>query len=236
MITQQEEKDARKLRILARRLHVPVPEVFWMLEVFDKTGNLLSTHHQRSHSWTRNAYNHFFVSAAAKSASDNTWAAGKLSLKTTAGVIKFNALFTIAHAYNQDLDSPDVNDGILTPAGQVTKGIVVGSGLDAESFEDYKLQTPIAEGVGAGQLNAVASNLHSISYGALVLADEQVRYFNNNSGGDVSINEVAIYDGIFADNVVQLACMVRDHLGATVTLPDTGQCKVTYTFQLTYPA
>ena len=233
----KEEKKAKELRRLASLLHIPVPEAFWTLEVFDKDGKLLQRHHQRSHSWTRNAYNWMFAQLASKCGTDAVFGAGNLNLKDTGGTIR-NGAYPVSHRGDQDGDTPAANYDILTPAANIDKGILVGSGLNAESFEDFVLQTPIAEGVGAGQLNAVASNNHDISYGALVLKDEQVRYFNNNSGGDVSINEVALVDGMCVGSSVSHydVAMARDHLGVTVTVPDTGQVKVTYTVQLTFPA
>lgn len=234
MLDLKEEQKYDQLRKLAQQLHIPIPEAFWTLEVFDKNGKVIQKHHQRSHSWTRNAYNHLFCVIAAKNASDNTFEAGKLSAKNTAGVVKFGAM--IGYYATTNLDISDATVGILTPAATINKGILVGSGINAESFEDYALQTPIAEGTGAGQLNAVASELHSISYAALVLKDTQVRYFNNNSGGNVNINEVALVNGLYVVTTVWNILVARDKLGATVTVPNTGQLKVTYTLQLTYPA
>lgn len=236
MISKQEEKDSKQLKVLAKRLHVPVPEAFWMLEVFDKDGKLIQEHRQRSHSWTRNAYNSIFSHLACKNVSDVTFEAGKLSLKDTGAAIRSGNM--VVHRADVSGDATSADFGTLTPATNINKGILVGSGVNAESFEDFVLQTPITEGVGAGQLNAIASNNHVITYVPLTLKDEQVRYFNNNSGGNVDINEVCIADGISVLNTASHydCVMSRDHLGATVTVPDTGQVKVTYTIQLTYPA
>ncbi|GAH72404.1 unnamed protein product, partial [marine sediment metagenome] len=61
-----------------------------------------------------------------------------------------------------------------------------------------------------------------------------VRYFNNNSGGNVDVNEVALVtNGYFGGAHIWMQS--RDKLGATVTVPSTGQLKVTYTVELTYP-
>jgi hypothetical protein len=112
-----------------------------------------------------------------------------------------------------------------------TWGILVGSGADVESFEDYKLQTPILNAT----LAHVASEPHSISYAALALKNTLIRYFNNNSGAPVNVNEVGIVSFCMLNGGV-LALVCRDHLAATVTIPNTGQLKVTYTIQLTYPS
>lgn len=235
MVDLKEEQKYEQLKKLAQELHIPLPEAFWTLEVFDKDGKLLQKHHQRSHSWTRNAYNHLFCEMVAKDADDATFEAGKLSGKDTGGLVK-NGAGSIAHKYDQTLDAPDASYGILTPADQDIKGIQVGSGTDAESFEDCVLQTKIVSGSGPDELSYVASEDHSISYADTTLQDEQVRYFNNNSGGNVEVNEVALVDGIYVGTIAQFFLMSRDKLGATVTVPDTGQLKVTYTIQLAYPA
>ncbi len=234
MLDPKEEREYEELRKMGQRLHIPIPEAFWELEVRDRDGNVIQTLKQRSHSWTRNAYNHLFCEMAAKNVSDNTFGGGKLSGKNTAGTVKFAAR-EFCHA-TMNLDLADATDGILTLAGNINKGILVGSGINAESFEDFVLQTPIGEGAGAGQLNVAASELHAITYVGLVLKDTQIRYFNNNSAGNVSVNEVCIVDGISIAGVKWLFLVSRDKLGATVTVPTTGQLKVTYTIQLTYPA
>ncbi|MBA7606572.1 hypothetical protein ES703_13722 [subsurface metagenome] len=117
---------------------------------------------------------------------------------------------------------------------------MVGSGTDAESFEDFVLQTPIAEGTGAGQLNHAASEAHSTSYAALTLTNTLVRYFNNNTVGETSVdvNEVGLVCQGAARNVVGGSKWLqsRDLLASTVTIPSTGQLKVTYTIELTYPS
>ncbi len=62
---------------------------------------------------------------------------------------------------------------------------------------------------------------------------------NNNSGGDVSINEVALVAWVShpaaAGGAASLCCFVRDRLTATVVVPNTGQLRVTYMISLVYP-
>lgn len=230
MLDVKEEQKYERLRKLGQELHIPIPEAFLTLEVFNKDGKLLQRHHQRSHSWVRMAYNLMFCQLAGKDADDETWGAGKLSWKKTDGSIYF-ADKPCSMGEDQSVDG--ITYGYRAPAGDDTKGIIVGSGTNAESFEDYCLQTQIMEGSGAGQLNHVQSEEHSISYAALTMKNTLVRYFNNNSGGNIDVNEVALV----ADMLPALNAMTsRDKLTSTVTVPDTGQLKVTYTIQLVYPA
>jgi len=243
MLDPEEEQKYEQLSKLAQALHIPMPQHFIELEVRDKDGRVIQRHKQRSHSWTRNAYNLLFGTMAAKNLSDLTpdFGAGYLSIKIPTGIIRGAAAATSAPpSDNLDISGISTYGGYLANAVIDTRGIVVGTGATAESFEDYKLDTPVAEGTGLGQLSHVASELHNITWpgGGLTMADAQVRYLNNNSGGAIVIAEVGIIIGVDVGGGLpnQLALMSRDVLGATVTVPDTGQLKVTYTFELVYPA
>jgi len=230
-----EEPRYEQLRRLGQELHVPIPEAFWELEVRDKEGKLIQRHRQRCHSWTRNAYNHMFSNLAAKDADDPSFGPGLLSVKHLDGTVYgMNYPFT----YGQYSVDGTGNYGMRAAAGEDGRGIVVGSGTAEESFEDCALQTQIANGTGAGQLSYIASEEHSVSYDTptRVFRNHLVRYFNNNSGGDVNVNEVGIYCKIQQPGSARSHCYSRDKLAATVTVPDTGQLKVTYTVQLAYPA
>lgn len=235
MFDLREEQQYERLRKLGQELHLPIPEHFITLEVFDKDGKLIQKHHQRSHSWNRNAYNLMFSQLAGKDCDDaGVFEGGKLSLKrTSAGIWSDDKPASLC--YDTDVTVDSTAQGYRATAGNDEWGILVGSGTDAESFEDYALQTLVIEGAGAGQLNYAQSEAHDISWdgGIKVLKNALVRYFNNNSGGDVSVSEVGLgFKG------VGTWCYLnsRDKLALTMTVPDTGQLKVTYTIQLTYPA
>lgn len=235
MLDLKEERKFKQLRKLGQELHIPIPEAFLMLEVFDKDGKLLQRNEQRSHSWVRNAYNAIFSQLAGVNSNVLGAApgAGTLFQKKPDGAAS-------AGAWPCGFRTNDLSingEGYGAPAGEDTWGIVVGSGLDAESFEDFVLQTLLDEGTGAGQISHVASQPYDVTWvgGTLTFGAVFARYFNNNSApaGDRDVNEVALYARLGAG---LLHCMARDHLAATVTVPSTGQLKVTYTIQLTYPA
>lgn len=228
-----EEKEYEQLRKLGQKLHVPIPETKWKLEVL-LGGKIVQIYEARSHSWVRNAYNLLFCQLACKAPSPANYGSGELGIKDTGATVRGAALSASSVKMGYNPDTPGLY-GYLAQATKINHGIVVGSGVNAEDFEDFALQTPITEGVGAGQLNSIASENHSISYAALALKDEQARYFNNNSGGDVTVNEVALITNghINTDHPWLFA---RDHLASPVVIPDTGQLKVTYTISLTYPS
>jgi len=117
-----------------------------------------------------------------------------------------------------------VNAGV----GISTYGIVVGSGTAAESNTDIALDTQIAHGVGAGQLQyGVHSYVATQVVGANV--DYEVnRMFINASGGSVTINEIGIYSyssGFYA-------CIVRDLTGGII-VPNGESIIVRYTLRTT---
>lgn len=236
MLYIEEEQRYKRLKKLAQELHIPTPEAFLTLEVFDREGKLIQKHRQRSHSWTRNAYNMMFSQMAGKDASDATFEAGKLSAKNSAGTIK-NGAFPMGQYHSGSVDGTTY--GFRAGAGIDIQGILVGSGVDAESFESYFLATQLDEGTGAGQISHVASEAHSIAWngGTRVLKNDLIRYFNNNSApaGDRTVNEVALVGTIYVANSGNQIMVSRDKLASPVTVPNTGQLKVTYTIQLTYP-
>jgi hypothetical protein len=230
-----EERKYRQLKRLGQELHLPIPEAFWEFEVRDRHGRLLQRHSQRCHSWTRNAYNALFTHLAGKDADDTAFGAGLLSLKDTSGVVKYGSYpFT----YGQNSVDNASTPGYRAAAAVDDKGILVGGGTNPESFEDYALQTQIPNGTGAGQLSHVQSEPHDVSYDTptRVLRNQLVRYFNNNSGGNIDVNEVVLASSVQQPGAYPRFIMSRDKLSTTVTVPDTGQLKVTYTVQLTYPA
>jgi hypothetical protein len=233
-----EELGHRLLRAGGLALHVPICEAKILIESFDtqtKNQRLIQSYKGYGHSWTRNAYNQLFSTLAAVNGSDNTFEGGKLSIRGTNGTVEFGAQGLGLEPANMTT----AGKGNIGLVGDVSQGIVVGSGVNAESFEDYVLQTIIANGAGAGQLNYIQSQATVVSYvvGTKTLTATLVRYMNNNSGGNVSVNEIAlIATAWLAGGFERFIVMSRDHLGATITIPDTGQLKVTYAISLVYPA
>ena len=233
----EDERLYEELRRLGQRLHIPAPEAFWEIEVRDGSGRIIQRFKQRSHSWVRNAYNMMFCYLAGKDLNNSGFGAGYLSVKDINGAVQYGS-GPVCLGQGVSVDS--TSWGYRGPAGNHDYGILVGSGINPEDFESYALQAKIANGTGAGQLTYVESEAHAITWnpGTLTMKNELARYFNNNSGGDVDVNEVALaLRGYRPGSSVPYNYMTsRDKLVATVTVPNTGQLKVTYMVQLTYPA
>ncbi|MBA7471050.1 hypothetical protein ES707_06344 [subsurface metagenome] len=235
MVEVKEEQKYKRLRRLAQELHLPIPEAFIELEVFDKDGKVIQKHRQRSHSWVRNAYNLLLSEMCGKVLDDSgVFGAGLLSIKDTGGVIRASADAGAVIAPSTG-DFEALNAAYRANATVINHGIQVGSDATAWSFEDYNLLAQIAEGTGAGELNAVATDVPTKSWSAPTFTITWIRYFNNNSGGNVLVKEAALCTSGHVGSACKFI-MSRDKLASTVTVPDTGQLKVTYTIQLTYPS
>ncbi|GAI88190.1 unnamed protein product, partial [marine sediment metagenome] len=187
-----------------------------------------------------------FYTMTASPLKDNTFGAGKLSATLINGGVKWHATDAGVFDFEKadDLAAPaNYNEsGVIDIAGGhavYKKGIWIGLGAGAEDFEGFDLVTPIVDGAGADEMNSASSEPHALSYvaGTKTLTDTLIRYFNNNSGNPIDINEV----GLLQSRLYDLAnngtfLFTRDLLGATVTVPNTGQLKVTYTISLVYPS
>lgn len=233
------EKEFQEMAKLGRELGIPVPECFLEMQITLK-GNTLQHYKQRSHSWTRNAYNGLFTQLTAKNYSGATFEGGVLSMKYTSGTVYGpNYAGTLLSSINNYApgDSERLGTTYRADTGSLVCGIVVGSGNAAEDFNGHVLETPIAEGSGAGQLNYAAhlANVKSCDAGTKTWSVANARYINNNSGNNITIREVAQYTRGMIYKTFPTLMVSRDVLSSEVALPNSGQLKVTYTISLTYP-
>lgn len=116
--------------------------------------------------------------------------------------------------------------GVASLAGDDTRGVVVGGGTTPVGIENYRLDTQIAHGVGAGQLDHQAT---TIIYPPTVSGSECYfeckRIFINSSGATVTVREIGIYGAITS---AYEACLARDVLPGAVNVPDGGSITVIY--------
>jgi hypothetical protein len=114
--------------------------------------------------------------------------------------------------------------------GNDLKGIAVGSNNTAPTPLDYILNTKIANGSGAGQLNyqAQTSSQGTTVVGA-VTSFILERIFVNNSAGDVIVREVGILAGVIPGYTL----IYRDILPGNETIGTTKSYRVKITFSIT---
>ena len=112
-------------------------------------------------------------------------------------------------------------------------GIVIGTGVTPPENDDYALETQIAHGTGAGQLDYGA---HNWTATAIVGANVDLvvsRSFYNGSGSTVTVNEIGIYVKSYSAATPYYFCVVRDVLAAGVDVLDTQTLTVQYTLRTT---
>jgi hypothetical protein len=114
-------------------------------------------------------------------------------------------------------------------------GIVIGTGVGAVAPLDYALGTKVAHGTGAGQMEHGGTEILIPTFadpnGSMVMR----RYLRNNSGGNITVQEVGIYaTGVkYGDDAhIWLFCVARDLTGG-FAVADTEILRVTYTVQIT---
>ncbi len=132
------------------------------------------------------------------------------------------------YMYNQETAEHFFADA---PVNVSNHGIVVGTGDTAVDNTDYKLETQLGEGVGAGQ----------ITHGAMVfVATVEVganidfvlkRSFVNNTGSTITVKEAGVY--VRNLMVPTQHCIIRDVLGVPIDVPDKCALTVYYTIRTT---
>jgi len=117
-------------------------------------------------------------------------------------------------------------------AGTDTQGIVVGTGVGAESISSNALGTKTAHGTGANQLSYGACSLIEPTISGSTVTWGAARTFTNSSTTNpITVQEIGMYVIIGSNSYI--FCIARDLTGG-VAIANGGASKtVTYTFVLT---
>lgn len=236
MNSDQLEQDYLRLYELSRDLGMPVPPaIHYSVRSFDHEDNEIFCYRQRAHSFVRNYYNYVycsFTNVNGGTGEGNSWGAGGLKVKNTSGTQDY-----VAGGDSQYYMSyySTANVGI----GDTTTHIVVGSSTAAFNFEDYALGTKINHGTTAGTLlYQTGGNFTEGSYDtpSKTWSGLVYRDFNNNSGGDVTVNEIGFVGRCSTFTTHNYLLFWRDVLPSPVVLVHGSRLRVTYSFSLAFPA
>lgn len=118
-------------------------------------------------------------------------------------------------------------------AGVVTFGSVVGTGTTAPTIDDYALETIIAHGVGAGQLQYSAITFGAPASDATTSQFTITRNFANASGGAITVNEIGLYVKGFVYSTTYYFMTIRDVIGGGINVPNGQTLTVNYRPQAT---
>jgi hypothetical protein len=216
------------------KLHVS-PEALVLLEwtKTDANGRDVERVIGKSHSLVRNYYSLACASALiiptapVDSKTDNNW--GLYS--------RFNTFKSIP------VGAKNISDGAISYTTYNTysynsAGLVVGTGTNAESFEDYTLQTQIGPGMlwqGSTILYASMNTKVIWDAGARTWTSHLSRGFTNGNKTTYVITEVGLYDNLEEIGNQNDFLMARDILSSPVTLAQNESVVFKYTFSYQFP-
>jgi hypothetical protein len=147
-----------------------------------------------------------------------------VTIKETGGTSRSFAASIIQTLSQCNLLAPDDNSGY---------GLVVGSGITAPTNIDYKLNTQIAHGVGAGQLDYGAQSYTSSAVVGANVDLVLTRPFYNGSGNSITIKEIGAYILLVdASTNGYSVCIIRDVVSDT-PVPNAETATVQYTLRTT---
>lgn len=233
--TVKPEADYLELERLSRKLGIPVPMMFINVAATNPDGSPGQSYEGRSRTFNRNFWNYALGIMAITPAGTLTFGAGYLAVKNISGTV---FAMTQDDVGNNNRGGQFLYGPAVATMGSL-RGIVVGIGTTAESFEHVALATPLEHGNYSGKISYSTQAVTVVSYnsGTKVWTATLARIFNNNSGGTLVVSETGIYALPANTNGLSSEFMLcRDLLGATVSVLDAGQLTVTYTMTLTFPA
>jgi len=119
--------------------------------------------------------------------------------------------------------------------GVTAQGIRVGTGNTAVAIGDYALETAIAEGTGADQMEYQAQTYDTdVTVSDPDCTFELKRIISNGSGSTIVVLEIGIYVMCTDTGAVdRYFCIARDVLGSSVSVPNGGTITVFYTWKIT---
>ena len=117
---------------------------------------------------------------------------------------------------------------MLAPAGTDSYGIVVGTGTTYPSLDDYNLESKIPHGTESGRLSYGETSKYDYSESGSIVVDQGCqRSFDNNSGADITINEIGLIATINIGGQNVNILLMRDVISAT-TVPNGGRVTIKY--------
>ena len=116
---------------------------------------------------------------------------------------------------------------VLASSGDVTYGIVVGTGSTAVTITDYALGTPIAHGTGNGQLQYGGVTYGAPSANTTTSQLTITRNFANNSGGSITVNEIALYCRAYSGGACYFM-IIRDVIAGGIIITNGQTLTVNY--------
>lgn len=155
-------------------------KLYYRLIIKDKDGNIIrKTRQRKCKSFVIGFLQHIDMMLSALYGNDGP----AITIKDTSNTNRTIRSSSFSTYYSMSSFAPDNNQYY---------GVVVGTGLTSPTNNNYALETQIAHGTGAGQLDYGA---HSRTAAAVVGSNVDYiisRSFYNGSGGTIVINEIGL--------------------------------------------
>jgi hypothetical protein len=188
-----------------------------------------------SHSWNRNFYNWLSSAGGGINGVDATnFQDGNINLKDTGGAVR-SAAYGIC--LSPIASTQGGSNGHYALSTISTTGLIIGTGVGAESFEDSAIGTQIVHGSGAGQLWYQSSQTLENDFWTLATrtqAHRLTRFFDNWSGATITINEIAQYTSLYLSSV-RVAMMSRDII-TPLDVAHRSCAAISYVYSLVFPS
>lgn len=237
----ERQKLWEELESVSQQLGICSPPKLYIATIVEKDNSLLFAEKAEGHSWNRNAWNGFFGHLSRCSGTGYSVGVGHISIRNTDGGVGYTTgnMTSIYYAAGWGI-------GFYGNTGSVNAGIAVGTSDTAFSVEDYKLDSIVTHGVGAGQLSYGATVVGGGSgvavYDAGVWTMTISRTFNNGSGDTITVKEIGLMYGttsgsntwFYGSSGSQQFMLARDVLGSPVDVPYGAQLTVTYEISMDF--
>ena len=112
--------------------------------------------------------------------------------------------------------------------GIETHGIIVGTGTTAPAISDYKIETAIAHGTAAGQLQYSAVTFGAPASDATTSQFTITRDFANASGASIIVNEIGLYVKGNLLTTTYYFMTIRDVITGGMAVPNSQTLTVNY--------
>lgn len=187
-------------------------EAIYKVEVKDKKGEIVYSVEKPCHSFTLQ-----FLQILASQLYPSTGVSPVKDIDGTGNTI-------IEHAENMDLEGG---------AGDTTKGILVGTGTTTPTNIDFVMETLIANGAGAGQLNYAGMTQVATAVVGANVDFTLIRTMTNASGGTINVTEIGIYMEGYVSGVGTDDNLILHEVISSVAVANGQTITVTILFRTT---
>ncbi|MGW8177240.1 MAG: hypothetical protein ACWGQW_00365 [bacterium] len=242
----EQEAKYQELSALGVKLNMAVPEVLFELKLTKDEGRGEVYRHwkRRSHSWTRNAYNHIYTDLGVKNpftVTTSDYVDGSTYVKHTGGSLRTDywSICMTGGGYGSGSVHPtrtlEGTAGYCGSVGDDVQGILFGINGTHEHIDDYIVKSKCVQGTGTNQLCYQDQPDPVLTWVAATRTMEVVhsRKANNDSGASIMLAEIGLY--MMMNYTNYFCCMIRDVIDPTEEIYDKSQISVSYTFKLVYP-